>query len=183
MLIIGNSGCCALCKIDTTVEYQIDTIYYPDTIQVRVVEPLIIRDTIPLHVVDTFKIYIDSLATATFDGGYIPYYNDSLTLMDDLVIFSKNDTSRVESNYAYSLMFREYDNVIHAIFDKDSIDVMIDSIAKIVITQENTIIKTRENSKKLKTYRRLTWGFGLILLLIVIYAVKPFVESLFSKRE
>jgi len=168
----------------------------------RLVDSLSLDSANYIHYNDSIS-YIEF---STFMGGgtgisVISYMNDSdkYIYINDIVAWYRvynefkdmkmpgvytPDTSRINSSYAYSIVYMGADlNLEHFIYDNDSIDVYLDSLIREIVTKDMTIIQTRQNSKKFRKYRRVAWLFGFILLVITIYALKPFVASLFNREK
>lgn len=165
--VIIYSSCCSLCKLETVVEYETDTVYYADSIVI----PLIPEDYYAKT--DRIDILFDSINTLKNLIRFIAELKPNEVIhIKEVPIYLKSDTVVLETEYAKSVSWINASVLNATLKNKDSAMMYVDSLISVVYNSEMTINTYKKNDSqlrdKLKVYRRLTWIFGIVLSLILL---------------
>lgn len=173
--ILLNS-CCSFCEIETVVEHTVDSIYYGDTIEVQVLNPINKENEELLQIKDQDLIYWSSLSDS------ISRELDSLykTLMTakNFTDAVYSDTSSIYGTFSESYAWVDSSKLKHILIEDSTLTVRYDSLLLVINDNQNTIVNVKDKNDnlrdKLKRYRRISWALGIILGIILFMLFRKY---------
>lgn len=188
-LFIGYilTGCCSLCKMEDSIVYEVDTLYHVDTITAYLPGEVVYNS--------------EELESAYTSLDFMTYLYDSIYSLNELAndsfkILASNaeslttpvnheysdmfysDTSSLETDFAYSTAYVYGGSIEHFLWNKESAEIIIDSLKVIINNNKFTIYECEEVTRKFKSYRKLTFLFGGLLAIVVILMFTTLIRNI-----
>ena len=191
LIVVLSTSCCSFCKMESTIEHQIDTIYKTDTIKVLLIPESYSEISSDLTIIPHDSIRYDSVTT-TYDwlSDYIndtisAHYDTISSFYTDIPFNFYIDTIYASTSYAIASAFVDRSRLNLNIINKKKATFILDSLESLVFKSqvEVTYAKrvARDNNVKLKKYRRLTWIFGSIIFIGILIAFSDSIKKLIGK--
>jgi len=164
------SSCCAFCEIESTVKYEIDTVYHSDTVEVDIISDWELKLSN-----DLYMSLLDLIEAREIIDSLLKLPPDTLTIirLGDIPLPISSDTIHAETDYAEAFAGLTKGDLWLYMQNKERAEFILDSLKTIIISNSITTMHVKDSNSRLKDkfkrYRFIAFiSTGLLIFFIVL---------------